>query len=232
MTNDTAKEDSGDALPAPRLFQAPDGILDLQTLNPPDPYVVNDQGDPVVVSVLVPYGGSGKVVVWFGEVSNTVEISDSKLVIQDVCFARDQLPALGQLYDVYYEYGGSRSQRVEVTLIDSGSEGMASPRHACSLYGTYAAGLVDAWVVPGSRNLTKADPVIRQISGGTPRDGASVTILWKSGVGFFNKIGDITFRKNGWNINFESEVVSLRRSDVLAFMVLEGNIFLNFSIDI
>jgi hypothetical protein len=232
MTNDTVKNDSGEALPAPRLFQAPDGILDMQNLNPPDPQVENDQGDPVVVSVLVPYGGSGKIIVWFGGVSKSVDISDPKWVVQDVCFERGHLPAIGQQYNVYYEYGGSRSRNVNVKLIDSGIERIALPRHACSFFGTYAAGLVDAWVVPDSRDLKKSDPVIRQISGGCPSDGASVTILWKSGTGIFNQVGEIAFRQGAWEINFASEVLPLRRSDVFVFLVCEGNTFLNFSINI
>ena len=232
MKIDRTKIDANDALPRPRLFQAPDGVLDLQNLNPPNSNIENDPGDPVVVSVLAPYGGAGEVVVSFGEKSQIFKITDPKWVVQDVCFRRDQLPAPGQTYDVYYEYGGHRSPPVEVTLINSGSEVITVPRHACSLFGTYAAGLVDAWVVPWSRDLMKADPVIRSVAGGNPSEGTSVQILWQSGLEKANPVGEIVYRQDAWEINIDRDVLPLRRLDILAFRVSSGDAFLNFSINI
>ncbi len=229
---DRVKNDSNAALPNVRLFQAIDGVLDLQQLNPPNPDIGNDLGDPVVVSVLVPYGEKGEVVVWFGDKSQNFPVSDSKRVVQDVCFTKDQLPAPGQRYGVYYEFGGKQSNPVQVTLIDSDSVRPIVARHTCSLFGTYAKGVVEAWVIPAPRTLTRADPVVRSIPGGSAQDGTSLALLLQSGADEPSAIGEIVYRQSEWLVTLDRDVTQLSRSDVLALQAGTDRTFLNFSLDV
>lgn len=227
------KNESNATLPAPRLFQVQKGVLDLQSLNPPNPNIVNDPGDPVVVSVLVPYGETGEVVVWFGDKSQNFPVTDPKRVVQDVCFRKDQLPAPGQSYDVYYEYGGNSSHHVPIMLTDSGdAPSPAIARHACSLFGTYAMGVVDAWVIPEPRKLLRTDPVIRSITGGRPGEGASLTVLWQPGGGNPGAIGEIVYRQNAWSITLDHDDLPLNRLDILALQTRADETFLNFSLNV
>lgn len=226
------RNEANAALPSVRLFQATDGVLDLQCLNPPNPDIDNDPGDPVVVSVLVPYGKTGELVVWFGDKSQNFPVSDSKRVVQDICFPKDRLPTPGQRYEVYYEFDGKRSDPIQVTLIDSGGMPPIVARHTCSLLGFYAKGVVDAWAIPAPRKLIKTDPVIRSIAGGSPCRGASVTVLLQSGTGKTDKIGEIAYRQNEWSVTLDQDVMQLNRSDILALQAGTDRIFLNFSLDI
>lgn len=225
------KIEANAALPSVRLFQATDGVLDLQRLNPPNPDIVNDPGDPVVVSVLVPYGQGGEVVVWFGDKSQNFPVNDSKRAVQDICFTKDRLPAPGQCYDVYYEFGGKRSEPVQITLIDSGERPPVVARHTCSLFGTYAKGVVAAWVIPAPRTLTSADPVIRSVPGGSPSEGASLALLLQSEASQPARIGEIVYGHDEWSITLDQEVMQLNRSDVLALQASADRTFLNFSLD-
>jgi hypothetical protein len=229
MTTGSVGADSNRQLSRPRLFQAPEGILDLAELNPPNPNLAGDKGDPVIVSVLVPYGASGEVVAWFGQKSKNFPVADPKWVIQDIPFYKDELASPGQA-DVYYEYGGARSPSVQVSLIDSGCGVRSLARHTRTLYGTYSAGLVDAWVVPMRRDLRKVDALIRPILGGSPKAGACIDILLQSGGGAFNEVGKITYNGDGWTVDFDQEVLSLDRSDVLALQVPGEADFFNFSV--
>lgn len=221
------------ALPPVRLFQIQNGVLDLQCLNPPNPEIANDPGDPVVVSILVPYGAAGEVVVWFGDKSRNFPISDSKRVVQDVIFRKDQLPEIGQRYNVYYEFGGNKSDPVQVMLTDSGNAPPATiARHTCSLFGGYAAGVVDAWVVPASRTLLKTDPVIRSITGGNPSEGTSVAVLRQSGNERPSEIGEIVYRRNEWLVTLDQDAVQLNPLDILALQAGPDRTFLNFSLNV
>jgi hypothetical protein len=219
-------------LPSVGLFQATDGVLDLQRLNPPNPENVNDPGDPVVVSVLVPYGQTGEVIVWFGDKSQNFPVNDSKRAVQDVCFTKDRLPAPGQRYDVYYEFGGKRSEPVQIMLIDSGDRPPVVARHTCSLFGAYAKGVVASWVIPASRTLTSDDPVIRSVPGGSPSEGASLAVLWQSGASQPARIGEIVYGHNEWSITLDQEVMQLNRLDILALQASADRTFLNFSLDV
>jgi len=229
---DQVKNDVNAALPNVRLFQVIDGVLDLQQLNPPNPDIGNDPGDPVVVSVLVPYGEKGEIVVWFGDKSQNFPVSDPKRVVQDVCFTKDQLPAPGQRYEVYYEFGGKRSNPVQVTLIDSSSVPPIVARHTCSLFGNYAKGVVEAWVIPAPRTLTRDDPVVRAIPGGSTQDGTSVALLLQSGTGQPSEIGEIVYRQSEWCVTLDRDVTQLSRSDILALQAATDRTFLNFSLDV
>lgn len=225
------RNEANAALPSVRLFQAPDGVLDLQRLNPPNPDVGNDPGDPVVISVLVPYGVTGEVVVWFGDKSLNFPVSDSKRVVQDICFRKDQLPAPGQAYDVSYEFGGKRSRPVSITLLDSGNAPLAVARHTCSVFGIYA-GVVDAWVIPSPRKLLSTDPLIRSVAPGNPREGTSIAILRQSGAGDPDRIGEIVYRQNEWAVTLDHDVLQLSRWDVLALRTSADRSFLNFSLNV
>lgn len=228
------RNETNATLPSPRLFQAQGGVLDLQSLNPPNPNIGNDPGDPVVVSVLVPYGATGEVVVWFGD-NNSLNfpVTDSKRVVQDVCFRKDQLPAPGQSYNVRYQFGGKSSNPVSVTLIDSGNAPPpTTARHARSLFGTYAAGAVDAWVIPAPRKLLKADPVIRSIAGGHPKEGTSLEVRWLPESGDPSQIGKISYQQNEWSIKLDQDGLLLSRLDILALQTSADETFLNFSLNV
>lgn len=225
-------------LSAPRLFQLDrsTGILDLQLLNPPNPGVQGDEGDPVVVSVLLPDAAQGNLTVWFGDTNKIFPIVDPRWIVMECLFSRSELPPLGGTYSVYWEYGGQFSPRVGVTLIDSMASFM--PRHNACILGVYpprsaqSPSLIDVWAVPGYRSLLKSDPVVKPIEGNPPAD-VDLKVMWAPFGGEINEIGEISYSvaSDRWNVDLHRDCVSLQRSDLILIQSGgAGNQMLNFVI--
>jgi hypothetical protein len=201
------REDQTLQLPLPWLFQAPEQTLDLLAINP---------GDPVVVSVFLPNPTKGESYsVTFGGVSKPCQVDDTKLAIYDVTFALDELPPVGQFYEVYYSFRGVSSPKLQIELVD-GLRYFVIPRlHLCSLAGTYAAGLLDAWVVPAAYRLTQDTPVVHSRDTVAPAPGVAIEIQRQMG-GQMVRIGAIGYVVGtGWVASIDAPV-ELATGDLLA----------------
>ncbi|GAB1584755.1 hypothetical protein [Phyllobacterium phragmitis] len=224
-------------LSLPRLFQAPGQVLDLQKLNPPDPHIQGDQGDPVVVSVLLPDASEDTVTVWFGSVQKQFPIPNPKLVVLDCLFQRNELPPAGATYEVYYEYGGQQSPYLDIQLIDSSSH-TAIPRHSFTACGMWAAATsqiptpVDAWLLPIGRILLKDDPVIKPVTEKTPDEDVTLKIVRKPSGGSGREVGEVIFdqAQAQWSVNLYQESLTLQEADLLLVQNSEETTqFLGFS---
>lgn len=208
-------------LTAPRLFQqSGEGVIDLQTLNPPDPGNQGDEGDPVVVTILLPDSREKQITVWVGGVSKTFPIVNARRLVIDCVFLRSELPPLGAVYGVSYEYGGQRSPVVDIRLIDS----MApfAPRHMFFVDGVFPAGstqrpsVISVWSIPSFRLLLKNDPIIEPF-GVNPKADVALKIVWKPfGVEGID-VGDIEFDAGlaQWRVNLSGKCLTLQRSDLI-----------------
>lgn len=224
-------------LTAPRLFQRDvNGILDLQLLNPPSEGNQGDQGDPVVVSVLLPDALNSHLTVWFGGSSKLFPIANPSVTVLDCSFKRSELPPAGVTYDVSYEYGGERSPAVSVDLRDSMASFM--PRHLFEADGIYPAGsiqtprLIDVWAVPAFRLLLQNDPLIAPTATSLAVDVA-LRIVWKSLAGAALEVGEIAYSaaRDQWSLSLHQACLTLQRGDMVAIeSVVESEQTLQFSL--
>ncbi|HEX7682926.1 MAG TPA: hypothetical protein VF446_05215 [Trinickia sp.] len=208
-------------LTAPRLFQqSSEGVIDLQTLNPPDPGNQGDEGDPVVVSILLPDSQENQVTVWMGDVSKTFPVMNARRLVIDCAFLRSELPPLGNVYDVSYEYGGQRSPAVDIRLIDSMAPFV--PRHMFVVEGVYPAGsmqspsVISVWSIPSFRLLLKNDPIIEPF-GANPAADVALKLVWKPFGVEGIEVGDIAFDAGlaKWRVNLSEKCLTLQRSDLI-----------------
>lgn len=202
---------------APRLFQCCNGILDLQCLNPPNSGGFGDEGDPVVVSVLLPSVAKAQenLTVYFGSsVSKTFTIGNPELIVMDCPFNRSELPVCGETYDVYFEYAKSTSAVVSVSLVDSMDSFV--PRYIYSADGFYAQGVIDVWVVPSFRLLLKNDPVIRPVEKLGEDVALTLAYVTAAGIGP-SEIGAISYdaAKAQWDVELNQDSVTLQKGDLI-----------------
>lgn len=158
-------------LPPVRLFQAPDQVLDLQTLDP---------DDAVAISVLAPMVQTGdQIVVQFGSVqSEPYTVTNPALLIFDVLLQRDKLPPLGADYAVTYSInGGASAPPVTVRLTDTSLGIFAPRRHQRSLYGYYEPGVLATWLVPTPYQLAKGPVLVRTGVGKEPSAALTLPIV-------------------------------------------------------
>jgi hypothetical protein len=208
-------ETTGNLMPV-QLFQARDGALDLVQLNP---------GDPVVVSVFLRDAAAGdQFVVYFGEQPKPVTVASASQFVIDALFSVAELPPLGQSYEVYYTFRDGMSPKATIDLLDS-TIALSAPRlHVSSFFGTYRAGVLDAWVVPSSYQLEPTLPTIGSIGEAPPNiDDLALNINRCDASGQTAAIGSIAYDngKRTWSIDiFES--LRIEKGDLLSIEMPAG----------
>lgn len=201
----------------PEVFQAPANVLDLTTLNP---------GDPVVVSVFLRDASDGEpFTVFFGDKSKPAHVVKSGRYIHDVMLEIEQdLPPVGQPYDVYYSFRGVSSPSISVTLVDSSSDSYARRLHQFGFFGSYAAGLMDSWLVPAMYQLGADTPSVWPVGDRRPtNERLDLQITRRSGGLVCKPIGTISYTADteSWRVCLLEEV-ELQRGDLLGIEMPDG----------
>jgi hypothetical protein len=203
------------ALPAPRLFQARDGNLDLQTLHP---------GDPVVVTVLALGAKKGdELAVLFGGRKTPYTIQSPGMMVYDILIGQEELPPAGEEYSVQWSWGERNSPEVTIFLAAASLPPARPSAYHGSVQGLFMPGLLDAWLVTSPYQLRQDAPVVQTLEGPRPAQAVSLPLGRQSGPGPATTIGTVSFDpdKQGWAIEMNADV-DLLRNDLLSISVPEG----------
>jgi hypothetical protein len=211
MNSRSVERDEPQHWPSPVLFQAPDQMLDLVTLQP---------DDPVVVSIFpcADVQPNEQYIASFGEVQKPYTVVDPNSAVFDVLFEQCELPPIGQAYEVSYVFRGLRSKDATIQLTDSSSDFVIPRLHLCNLYGTYAAGLLDTWVASASYRLSQEVADVRPVDDRLPGADSPVIAIGRraAGTGDPEMLGNIAYSAGHgvWTISID-KAATIAKGDLL-----------------